>query len=180
LIHFGLPAEFTMRLLSLFAALAWPTLLLAAPVPKDEKKAKDEDAIQGTWKADKFDNGGAPGGPPPGELEKIRFVFEKDGVFQLLGGPGVETLKGTFKIDPTAKLKTIDMTITPPGGGEKPETVLGLYELDGDTLKLCMTGGPGKVRPEEFKTDGKSIAVITFSRIKGEKKEEKKEEKKDK
>lgn len=163
-----------MRLLSLFAALALPALLVAAPIPKDKEKAKDDDAIQGTWKADKFDNGGGPGGPPPGELEKIRFVFEKEGKFKIAGGPNGEEMKGTFKIDPAAKVKAIDLTITPPGS-EKPETMLGLYELDGDTLKVCMTGGPNKVRPEEFKTDGKSLVIITFTRVKDEKKDEKKD-----
>jgi uncharacterized protein (TIGR03067 family) len=168
-----------MRLLSLLATFAFPALLVAAPIPKDKEKVKDDDAIQGTWKADKFDNGGGPGGPPPGELEKIRFVFEKEGKFKIAGGPNGESIGGTFKLDPAAKVKTIDLILTPPGG-EKPETMLGLYELDGDTLKLCITNGPGKDRPAELKTDGMAIAVITFTRVKEDKKEEKKEEKKDK
>jgi hypothetical protein len=68
-----------MRLLALFAVFALPALLVAAPVPKEKDKPKDEDAILGTWKIEKFDAGGGPGGPPPGEMDKIRFVFEKDG-----------------------------------------------------------------------------------------------------
>jgi uncharacterized protein (TIGR03067 family) len=169
-----------MRLLSLLAAFAFPALLVAAPVPKDKEKPKDEDAILGTWKPDKFDNGGGPGGPAPGELDKMRFVFEKDGVLRVTGGPGGEEMKGTFRLDPTAKVKALDLVVTEPGGNGQVQTILGVYELDGDTLKLCFGEGPKQPRPEEVKADGKRVAVVTFSREKVEKKEEKKEEKKDK
>jgi uncharacterized protein (TIGR03067 family) len=172
-----------MRLFSLLTAFALPALLVAAPVPKDKEKQKDEDAIQGTWKIDKFDLGGGPGAPPQAELDKIQFVFGKDGMLKVAGGPGGEEMTGSHKLDPAAKVKTIDMTVNPPKGVNdgKPETMLGLYELEGDTLKLCITNGPNKNRPEEIKPDGKAgVAVITFSRVKEDKKEEKKDEKKDK
>lgn len=167
-----------MRLLSLLAAFALPALLIAAPIPKDKEKAKDEDTILGTWKIEKFDAGGGPGGPPPGEVDKIRFVFEKDGKMKFVGGPGGDGAVTTYKIDPTAKVKTLDLTITRPG--DKPQTALGIYELDGDTLKWCMAEGTNAARPEEMKASGKGVVVVTFTRVKDEKKEEKKEEKKDK
>lgn len=173
-----------MRLLALLAAFSVPALLVAAPIPKDKEKVKDEDAILGSWKPEKFDNAGGTGGPAPGELDKMRFVFEKDNVIRVTGGPNGEEMKGTFKLDPTAKVKAIDLTVTPPagpGGGQAPvQTIFGVYELDGDSLKLCFGEGPKQPRPEELKPDGKRVAVVTFSRVKEEKKEGKKEEKKDK
>ncbi len=158
-----------MRLLPLLITLALPALLVAAPVPKDKEKPKDEDAILGTWKIEKFDAGGGPGGPPPGELDKIRFVFEKDGKMKFVGGPGGADAATTYKIDPTAKVKTLDLTMTRPG--DQPQTALGIYELDGDTLKWCMAEGPDKARPEEMKADGKRVVVVTFTRLKDEKKD---------
>lgn len=167
-----------MRLLALLTAFALPALLVAAPIPKDKEKAKDEDAIVGTWKIEKFDTGGGFAGPGPAEIDKIRFVFEKDGKMKMTGGPGGEEMGATFKIDATAKPKSIDLTMTRPG--QKPDTALGIYELDGDTLKLCIAEGSNKARPEEMKADGKQLVVVTFTRVKEDKKEEKKEEKKDK
>ncbi len=162
-----------MRLLSLLVALALPALIVAAPVPKDKEKVKDDDAILGTWKIEKFDTGGAKDAPPKEVVDNIRFIFEKDGVLRMTGGPGGEAMNGGFKLDSAAKVKTLDLTMTRPG--EKPEAMLGLYELDGDTLKLCLTNGPNKVRPAEIKADGKDTAVIIFTRVKEEKKEDKKD-----
>lgn len=170
-----------MRLSSLFAVGLFASVLIAAPIPKDKEKAKDEDVILGTWKPEKFDNAGGTGGPTPAELDKLRFVFEKDNVLRVTGGPNGEEAKGTFKLDPTAKVKTIDLTMTEPaapGGKGQVQTVLGVYELDGDTLKLCFGEGPNQPRPEELKPDGKRVAVVTFARVKEEKKE--KDDKKDK
>jgi uncharacterized protein (TIGR03067 family) len=158
----------------LFAGLAATSLLatlFAAPIPKDKEKLKDEDTLLGTWKPDKFDNGGAPGGPPPGELDKMRFVFEKDNVIRVTGGPGGEEMKGTFKLDPTAKVKAIDLVVSEPGGKGEPRTVLGVYELDGDALKLCFAEGQKEPRPAELKADGKRVAVVTFTRVKEDKKD---------
>jgi uncharacterized protein (TIGR03067 family) len=158
-----------MRLLALLTTLVVPALLVAAPVPKEKEKAKDEDAILGTWKIEKFDAGGGPSGPGPAELEKIRFIFEKDGKMKFVGGPGGDDSVATYKIDPTAKVKTLDLTITRPG--DKPDTALGIYELDGDTFKWCMAEGANKARPEEMKADGKRVVVVTFTRVKDEKKD---------
>jgi uncharacterized protein (TIGR03067 family) len=145
---------------------------LMAEDKKDEKKGKDEDAILGTWQAEKFDFGG-PGGPPQSEVDKIRFVFEKDSVLRLLGMSSGGEMKGTFKLDPAAKVKAFDMTVTRPGQDGKAETMLSVYELDGDTLKICLTEGPNQKRPEEVKADGQSVAVVTFKRVKEEKKKDK-------
>jgi uncharacterized protein (TIGR03067 family) len=54
--------------------------------------------------------------------------------------------KGTFKIDSTKKPKTIDST---PSGRAKAPTILGIYEFDGDTLKVC-NAAPGEPRPTSF------------------------------
>jgi uncharacterized protein (TIGR03067 family) len=55
--------------------------------------------------------------------------------------------KAKFRIDPTKKPKTIDYTMTE--GPTKGKTQLGIYELDGDTVKFCFAA-PGKERPTEF------------------------------
>ncbi|MBI1369928.1 MAG: TIGR03067 domain-containing protein [Planctomycetes bacterium] len=153
-----------MRLPTLVAVVLIPAVLVAAPIPKDKEKAKDEVLILGIWKLDKFDNGGEPGGPPPDELDKIRFVFEKDGKLKLTGGPNGESIEGEYKLDPAAKPKTMDLTI-------QGRTAPGLYDLDGDTLKVCITEGENATRPTELKPDGNRTPVVTFKRVKEEKKD---------
>ena len=66
---------------------------------------------------------------------------------------GQTVLKAKFTLDPTKKVKTIDYTIAE--GANEGKTQLGIYELDGDTLKFCYAQ-PGKDRPTEFKTAAES------------------------
>lgn len=56
---------------------------------------------------------------------------------------------GTQKLDPSKSPKTIDMTLTE--GPNKGAVMLGIYEIDGDTLKACFDP-QGKKRPTEFKS----------------------------
>ncbi len=157
----------TLAAAVLFAAAVG---LTAAPVPKDkDKAAKDEDAIQGSWKIESFEAGGPQGAPPKEALDAMRFVFKKDGKMSLTGGPGGQSRDGEYKMDAKASPKTLDMTLD-----GKP--ALAIYELDGDTFKMCMSEGKDP-RPTEFKPGGPRMAVVTFKRVKDE---EKKEEKKDK
>jgi uncharacterized protein (TIGR03067 family) len=65
----------------------------------------------------------------------------------------IATYKGTFSIDSSKSPKTIDIKFTE--GPEKGNTSLGIYELDGDDLKLCLTV-TAKERPTEFTTKAKS------------------------
>ena len=140
-------------------------LAVAAPVPKAKDTAKkDEDAIQGVWKLEKFDIGGAV--PfPPGALQAIHYTF-KDGNLGVTHAGQLREKQGTYKLDPTAKLKAIDLT---EGGNGR--TTPGIYELDGDTLKVCLAQGPTPVRPTEFKADGMGVTVVTFKRVADEKKD---------
>ena len=67
------------------------------------------------------------------------------------------TTHGTFKIDPTREPKTIDITFT--DGPGKDNSQKGIYELDGDTQKICWAA-PGKPRPTEFEAKPKSGRML--------------------
>jgi uncharacterized protein (TIGR03067 family) len=67
------------------------------------------------------------------------------------------TVHGTFKIDPSARPKTIDITIT--DGPGKDNSLKGIYELDGDTQKICWAK-PGKPRPTEFEAKANSGRML--------------------
>ena len=134
-------------------------LAVAAPVPKAKEKPKpDTEAIQGVWQLDKFDLGQAGQVPPPG-IESIRFTF-KDRKLTVSRNGQTDAKQGEYKLDPTSKPKSIDLI--EPGGGRN---TLGIYELDGDTLKICLAERQNAVRPTEFKPDGMRFSVVTFKRV---------------
>jgi uncharacterized protein (TIGR03067 family) len=65
-----------------------------------------------------------------------------------------------LKIDPMASPKTIDITFS--DGPSKDDTLKGIYELDGDTQRICWAA-PGKPRPTEFEAkpdSGRMLQVL--------------------
>jgi uncharacterized protein (TIGR03067 family) len=73
-------------------------------------------------------------------------------------------IEGVYHIDPTKSPKTIDITIL---GDELRRSALGLYTLDGDTLKLCLSLNPDRVsdRPTEFSSKGSGFrGIVTLKR----------------
>ena len=73
--------------------------------------------------------------------------------------------EGMLKLDPTAKPKAVDIMYT--SGPVKGETDKAIYEIDGDTLKVCYSLEPDAERPTEFasKPDGK-VFVLSYKRVK--------------
>jgi uncharacterized protein (TIGR03067 family) len=70
----------------------------------------------------------------------------------------------TWKLDPKANPKALDLTYTE--GELKGETVLAIYEVKGDTLRVCYAMMNEK-RPTEFagNADGKAFLLI-YKRVK--------------
>jgi uncharacterized protein (TIGR03067 family) len=163
------PRSYSWRNTMLHALLfVAATVALAPDTPVDDAK-KELDKIQGTWIVTSFEVGGQKGA-----VGSMKLICVGDKYTQQSGDTVVE--KGSHKLDPTKKPKTMDVTITE--GEQKGLLQLAIYELDGDTLRMCLNEGGDKERPKEFSTTkaggGKMLVVL-----KREKKEEKKDEKKD-
>jgi uncharacterized protein (TIGR03067 family) len=68
------------------------------------------------------------------------------------------------KLNPTKTPKTIDYEFT--DGHDKNKTYLGIYEIEGDTLKDCFAP-PGDERAKEFAAKvGSNHTLITYRRVK--------------
>jgi len=73
--------------------------------------------------------------------------------------------KGTYTADTTAKPYTMD--ITGVEGANAGKKIAAIYEINGDTLRVCYELGDGP-RPTEFKCPGAShIFLVTYKRKHG-------------
>ena len=99
--------------------------------------------LDGDWS---MQSGEADGQSLPKEMVKSAKRVAKDGETTIMIG-GQVYFKAKFSIDSTKKPKAIDYMMTE--GFTKGKTHLGIYELDGDTVKFCFAA-PGKDRPTEF------------------------------
>lgn len=85
----------------------------------------------------------------PEQAKATRLEF-KTGIVTLTVAK--EVLQATYRLDPSKKPRAIDLTST--SGETKGRTYLGIYELDGDALKICFSEYE-QDRPREFAAQGK-------------------------
>lgn len=130
-----------------FPALLCAVLFAASGTGADDKPdaAKEMKKFQGTWTFESSEAGGQK--MPADELKTLVLVFDGAKHTVKKGAEVIQT--GTQTIDPSKSPKAIDVTITE--GPSKGAVMLGIYEIDGDTLKVCFDFG-GKQRPTEFKS----------------------------
>ena len=135
-------------------------LLGAGPV-QDEASKKELQKLEGIWVLTSLTSGGK-------EVAKVanfnvRMVFKGER-FTVKAGDKILG-EGTFKIDPSQKPKAMEQTsATGPGKGK---TSLGIYELDGDTLRTCFTPAGKTDRPKEFGSKaGTEHELATYKREK--------------
>jgi uncharacterized protein (TIGR03067 family) len=124
----------------LFLALAF---LLAADQPTSDANKKDLDRLQGDWAAVSMVYDGHQ--LPDDDAQSLFRTVKADHYTLFLFKKAIG--KGTFMLDATKKPKTIDFLAA--SAAAKPVPIHGIYELDGDTWKVCYAA-PGKERPKEF------------------------------
>jgi uncharacterized protein (TIGR03067 family) len=118
-------------------------LLLAGAEGGQEAVKKEMAQLEGEWSMVSAEANGQA--LPPESVKGAKRVA-KDGETTITIG-GQVFFKAKFTVDPTKKPKAIDYTMTE--GPTKGKTHLGIYELEGDTVKFCFAA-PGKERPTEF------------------------------
>jgi uncharacterized protein (TIGR03067 family) len=100
------------------------------------------------------------------DTEDHRLIFSGD-EFSIKKGDET-VIKGKFKIDSSKKPKQIELEITQASNEQfDGKTAVGIYELDGDTLKWCSNKPGDSERPKEFASDGgTSHLLVTLKREK--------------
>jgi uncharacterized protein (TIGR03067 family) len=134
-------------------------LLVAADDVKSDSK-QDMEKMQGEWT---MVSGSRDGQPIPDEfVQSLRRTISGDKFSVKREGESLSA--GTFKLDASKTPKTIDLTLTE--GQASGQTIQGIYELQGDTLKICYSA-PGQPRPKEFSAaEGSMQTFATWKRAK--------------
>ena len=134
-------------------------LIVAVPLSTFAADPPDAKAIQGTWAPAKGELGGKP--MPDAVLKTISLKLT-DGKYEVLADGHPDN--GTYTIDSKAKPKSI--TVTGTDGPNKGKTFPSIYELKGDTLRICYDLSGAK-RPTEFKSvAGTKLYLVTYNRKK--------------
>jgi uncharacterized protein (TIGR03067 family) len=138
------------------------TLLAAVAVAQEEATKTDMLKIQGTWRLLSREKDGKA---DAAEAIKDIVMINKGDKFSFKGSAsGAGAMTGTFTLDATKKPKTMDRI--PADGPRKGKTLPGIYALDGDTLKICVSL-TGAERPSEFATRPNSgVLLSVFKREK--------------
>jgi len=124
-----------------------------------ETAKEDRKMIEGAWLPVEAELAGQKF---PDETLKMMKLTMTDGKYTVKVGDLLD--KGTYKLDPAAKPRAVD--ITGSEGPNKGKTLLAIYELKDDSLRVCYDL-EGKKRPTEFKTekDTKQF-LVTYKREK--------------
>lgn len=133
---------------------------LTGVVFSDDVASSAGEELQGEWLLTSVD---IQGKTLPAPAEKGgSIVFAKEGKLTLKD-PGKPDKTGSYKVDAATSPMQLDLIVAKKG--KESETMQGIYELDGDNLKMCFSadGAKGK-RPREFK--GEKVLIMHFKRQK--------------
>jgi uncharacterized protein (TIGR03067 family) len=119
----------------------------------------DRDRLQGTWEAVELTVQGRPVA-----AKGFRLQVKGDTMTITANAKG----EHTFHLDPKATPRALDLTpTTGPVKGQR--TPVGIYEWDGDRLRLCLDDNARREadRPKEFKsTTDKASVLAVLKRVK--------------
>jgi uncharacterized protein (TIGR03067 family) len=148
------PTEFAAPVDSNLLLVVWKR---AKTATSDKVKAIEQELnrFEGTWRFVSIDVDGEK--IPPKLLEKDTLTLKGKQFVSVVTG---NTTHGVFKVNPNHKPMTIDLTFS--DGPGKDQTQKGIYELEGDTQRICFAKG-NQERPAEFASkpgSGQMIQVL--------------------
>jgi steroid delta-isomerase-like uncharacterized protein len=130
--------------------------LRAPEVPQD-----DLAKFQGTWVAVAFEKEGAK--TPEEHLGAVRLVIEGDRYRYVEPGGGFE---GRYRLDPTKRPKEIDSI--PTSGEHRGKVAPGIYEIEGDTHRVCFAMPGSEARPTALvESPGEGCRLYVMRKVTG-------------
>ena len=136
-------------------------LLYLGTTQDAESIRKDKAALQGVWKVTASASKGEK--VPADDLKDLALLFRGDAIHIREGGKTAENF--AFTLDPSKKIKEIDLTLKV--GPQKGRVDRGIYQLDGDTLRICIQSNKDAPRPSEFRSPvGSDLWLVVLQRTK--------------
>jgi uncharacterized protein (TIGR03067 family) len=134
------------KLLGLMWLIALLSLVGAACADDKDKAAEEDKKFEGTWQVVTLEIGGNKAQNEA--FESMTFTFTGKKYEQKNGDELVEA--GTQDLDPAKTPKNMDVNVT--DGETKGKKQLAIYEINGDTCKICFAQHDSKDRPTKFET----------------------------
>ncbi len=128
-------------------------LLVAADSGKDSDARKERERLAGTWQVVTMENDGAR--TAAADVKQLRVIFTGKKLTWDRGEK--ERYDATYRLDPAASPKTIDVTFLM--GPREGKTHKGVYQLKGNELKICWSAS-GQERPRDFTAGRKSSRTL--------------------
>jgi uncharacterized protein (TIGR03067 family) len=130
--------------------------VLCGPARGEEKTTKESAKLAGDWRV----TAATSAGWKLGERWVQGLGFAVTGTEFTLSFAGLTVMQGSFTIDLDKTPKTIDLKSTL--GDQQGKTLAGIYEVNGDTLKICYCMDPAGKRPKEFSSthDNKAYLLV--------------------
>jgi uncharacterized protein (TIGR03067 family) len=129
-------------------------------LPDQAECAEEIARLQGDWEMVSGAMGGQPF--PPEFAPTGRRQVRGDLVTVALAGQ--QFLMAKFAVDPMATPKSMDYVLL--AGPAKGKAQLGIYALDGETLRVC-SARPGRPRPAEFASSADNECTLSVWRKRG-------------
>lgn len=133
-------------------------LCLPAAIVGADGPNKDLEKLQGKWIMTALDINGKT--TPTDQFEGTTLTIKGDKYIVKVKDKSFEM---RIQLDSTRTPKTIDMIFTE--GPKQDQVHKGIYELEGDTFKICRGLNPEHERPIDFTTQpGTDLFVVTWKR----------------
>ena len=137
----------------------WVATSTATTTASAAERKDDASAIQGAWQAVSGEIGGKP---LPEAAVKSTILKLANGKYEVSAVDGKPDT-GTYRLPASAKPKRIDVILGV--GPDAGKIIPAIYELSGDSLKICYSLR-GSNAPTEFKTAAGTFAyLLNYQRI---------------
>ena len=134
------------KLLGLISAITLLSLFSMVRADDKDKAAEEDKKFEGTWNVVAMEISGTKAQSEA--YETMTFTFKGKKYEQKNGDDVVEA--GTQDLDPSKTPKHMDVNVTE--GETKDKKQLAIYEINGDTCKICFAQHESKDRPTKYDT----------------------------